>query len=129
MLELLFHHGLSDSCFESWVNHRADDDPSYPWHTRVDARLHPCRATVLRPLSLSSRRHWSSKSRGGLPATASKGDPVAEVLDRVDRLAMVGDEQSQVLADEVGADAFGLLVEFDPRLNANPTRPLLAPAP
>jgi hypothetical protein len=43
------------------------------------------------------------------------------VLDRVDRLALVAGERSQVLADEFGADAIGVLFEFDPRLNANPT--------
>ena len=47
------------------------------------------------------------------------GDPVGEVLDRVDRLAVVADQQTEVIAHEVGADV--LVVLLDLHLASTPT--------
>ena len=45
---------------------------------------------------------------------AAERDAVGEVLDRVDRLAVVADQQPEVLADELGDDPVVVLVELDP---------------
>src|SRR5579884_2102123 len=55
-------------------------------------------------------------------SAAAERDSIREVLDRVDRLSMMPDQQPEVLADELGADPVGLLLNIDARLDADSGR-------
>ena len=53
-----------------------------------------------------------------------KGDPVRDVLDRVDRLAVVADQQAEVITDELAGHAFLVLVHADLGVDAESGDPL-----
>ena len=68
------------------------------------------------------QRHSSSLAvAGGVDddplagSLAAESDPVGDVLDRVDRLAVVADQQAEVLSDELAGNA--LLVLMDAHLS------------
>ena len=53
---------------------------------------------------------------GGIRVLA--GDPVGEVLDGIDRLAVMADEQAQVLTDELGVEPIVILTDLDGGVDA-----------
>ena len=53
------------------------------------------------------------------------GDPVGDVLDRVDRLAVAADQQAEVVALEVGTDLLVVLLDVDARFDPDAGEDLL----
>ncbi len=60
---------------------------------------------------------------------AAECNPVGQVLDRVDRLAVMADQESEILADKLSRETFGVLAELDRRIDPDSVGNLLEHLP